>query len=101
VILGGMAAPLPTITAEDLWLVHSAALGGKSAITGQSLPPSLSVCPSGVKASHYAMALYAAIATGAEEPPVPPGLSAEQAESVAAKVRAMVGQGDAAPAVAG
>lgn len=93
-----MAAPLPqpTLTAEDLWLVHRAALGGKSAITGQALPPSLSVCPAGVKASHYAMALYAAIATGNEEPPVPLGLPADQAESVAAKVRAMVERGDAA-----
>lgn len=95
--------PLPklALTAESLWLVHSLALGGKSAITGALLPPVLSACPPAVQGSHYAMALYAAIAAGSEEPDAPPGLPVERAEVIAQQVRAMVERGGAAPGAEG
>ena len=48
------------LTADFLWHIHRAALGGKSSVTGAALPADLAGCPPGARAAHYAMALAAA-----------------------------------------
>lgn len=75
------------LTPETLWKIHSAALGGKSAITGAALPDVLSACPPAVQGSHYAMAVGAAMIHGAELPAIPPGLSDGEAH----RIRRLVG----------
>ena len=70
------------ITAEFLWRQHRAALGGRSAITGAELPQTLAECAPGVQASHWGMAVAVALALGHDEPPLPPGVTAEEAARV-------------------
>lgn len=81
-----------TITAETLWLVHHASLGGRSSVSGAPLPATLSACPDGAQAAHWGMALYVAHRMGLEEPPVPPGVSREKADEVRQAVMVLVSQ---------
>ncbi len=79
-----VSAPL---TADFFWLVHRAALGGRSSVTGAELPASLDACPPGARAAHYAMALAAARhADPAACIPVPAGVSPVEVERVVAEV---------------
>lgn len=71
-----------TITGEFLWRQHRAILGGKSAITGAALPETLGECVPAVRASHWGMALAVCLELGLEEPPVPDGVTAEDATRV-------------------
>lgn len=71
------------LTADFLWHIHRAALGGRSSVTGAELPATLDVCPPGARAAHYAMALAAARHIDpAATIPVPAGVSPEEAERV-------------------
>jgi hypothetical protein len=81
----------PLLTADFLWHIHRAALGGKSSVSGAELPRTLDGAPSGARAAHYAMAL--AVADMMSDPshtirvPVPAGVSPEEAERVECVVR--------------
>ena len=70
------------ITAEFLWRQHRAALGGKSSVSGATLPETLAECPPGAQAAHWGMAVAACRLLGHEEPPIPAAVSAEDAERV-------------------
>jgi hypothetical protein len=80
------------LTADFLWIVHRAALGGKSSVTGAELPASLDGCPPGARAAHYAMALAAArhVDPGAAIP-VPAGVTPEEAERIERVVAEIIG----------
>jgi hypothetical protein len=68
------------ITANLLWTIHRAALGGKSSVTGAELPRYLDECPPGARAAHYAMALAAAWHVDPTATvPVPTGVSPDDA----------------------
>lgn len=87
------------ITAANLWLIHSIALGGKSAVTGADLPATINDCLEGVQASHYAMACAVATAYGDPDVvPVPPKVSEERARSLREQAqrqgRSIAGLGD-------
>lgn len=63
------------ITANELWRIHHAALGGVSAATGAKLPEWLeNVEFSAVKLAHWAMALVMARRAGLGDPLPPSGL---------------------------
>lgn len=80
------------LTADFLWHVHRAALGGRSSVTGAELPASLDACPPGARAAHYAMALAAARHVDpAAAIPVPAGVSPEEAERVERVVMQSIG----------
>lgn len=70
------------ITAEFLWRQHHASLGGRSSVSGAVLPDTLAECPPGAQAAHWGMALAVSLHLGHEEPPLPPGVTAEEAERV-------------------
>jgi hypothetical protein len=68
------------LTADFLWVVHRAALGGKSSVTGAELPQTLAAAPPGARAAHYAMALAAAWHVDpTAKIPVPAGVSPDDA----------------------
>jgi hypothetical protein len=80
------------LTADFLWSVHRAALGGRSSATGAELPQTLAGAPSGARAAHYAMALAAARHVDpAAKVPVPEGVSPEDAERVERVVSEILG----------
>lgn len=84
-----ISAPL---TADFLWHVHRAALGGRSSVTGAELPESLDACPPGARAAHYAMALAAARhADPTAAIPVPAGVSPEEAARIGILVDQILG----------
>lgn len=70
------------VTAEFLWRQHRAALGGRSSVSGAELPKTLAECPPGARAAHWGMALAVSILLGHEEPPLPEGVTPEEAERV-------------------
>jgi hypothetical protein len=71
------------LTADFLWHIHRAALGGKSSVTGAPLPETLADVPPGARLAHYAMALAAARhAEPGASVPVPAHLSPEEVERV-------------------
>ncbi len=71
------------ITAELLWHIHRTALGGVSGATGAPLPEQLEdVKFIAVKQSHYGMALVIARSTGAEDPPLPQGMTEAERDEV-------------------
>ena len=70
------------VTAEFLWRQHRAALAGRSSVSGAPLPETLAECPPGAQAAHWGMALSVCILLGHEEPPLPPGVTPEEAERV-------------------
>jgi hypothetical protein len=71
------------ITAELLWLVHRAVLGGVSAATGDPLPPTLAENKiHAVKLSHYGMALVAARLAGQRMLPLPDGVTMAEAQMI-------------------
>ena len=75
-----------TITADFLWMKHRAALGGRSAISGAELPPTLTDCKPEVQASHYGIAVAIAAELDLDLPPVPPGVSEELATTMRQRV---------------
>lgn len=87
-----MPEPILPISPETLWLIHRAALGGKSAITGAELPATLADCPKAVQAAHYAMALGASTrsAGGLCSPPASGVLSEEEIEEIGKRVNLVV-----------
>ena len=91
---GGPVDPDKTsiLTPAEVWLVHRAALGGFSAITGDPLPETLADCKVGVQEAHYAIAVGAALRAGiaAAEVPLPPLVTAERAEKLAGVARLIV-----------
>ncbi len=70
------------ITAEFLWRQHCAALEGRSSVSGAPLPETLAECPPGARAAHWGMAAAVARLLGHDEPPLPEGMTAEEAERV-------------------
>lgn len=80
------------LTADYLWHVHRAALGGRSSVTGAELPTTLADCPPGARAAHFAMALAAARwANPGADLPVPEGVTPEEAERVRQLVADLLG----------
>lgn len=80
------------LTADYLWHVHRAALGGRSSVTGAELPQTLANCPPGARAAHFAMALAAARwANPDADLPVPDGVTPEEAERVRQLVADLLG----------
>ena len=80
------------LTADFLWYVHRAALGGKSSVTGAELPQTLSSCPPGARAAHFAMALAAARwANPDADLPVPEGVTPDEADRVRQLVTDLLG----------
>jgi hypothetical protein len=80
-----------TITADFLWTIHRACLGGKSSATGAPLPETLAGAPPGARSAHYAMALAAARVTdpgACVEPPA--DITPEEDERVRRLVDEMV-----------
>jgi hypothetical protein len=60
-----LTAPPGVPSADELWQVHRAALGGVSSASGQPLPDRLADAPDGARKAHYAMARYVAQRFGA------------------------------------
>lgn len=80
------------LTADFLWTIHRAALGGRSSVTGAELPASLAETPPGARAAHYAMALAAARHVDpAASIPMPEGVSPEEAVRIAILVDEVIG----------
>jgi hypothetical protein len=80
------------LTADFLWHIHRAALGGKSSVTGAELPASLDGCPPGARAAHYAMALAAAWHVDRSSAvPVPAGVSPDEATQIEMIVAEIIG----------
>lgn len=82
---------MTTITPANLWLVHRAAAGGKSTITGAPLPQTIDDCAEGPQATHYAMAVAIAVARGedAEDVPVPSKVTPDRAAELRANAARM------------
>lgn len=73
------------ITPNALWLMHRAAAGGVSTVTGAPLPATLDDCPPGPQATHYAMACFVATLTGDPEAvSIPSKVTPEDAERLRA-----------------
>lgn len=70
------------VTAEFLWRQHRAVLDGRSSVSGAVLPAALAECPVGAQAAHWGMAAAVCLALGMREPPLPPGVSEEDAARV-------------------
>lgn len=71
------------ITAEILWMIHHAALGGVSGATGAALPERLDhVKFPAVRQSHYGMALVIARSTGGNDPPLPSDMTELERDEV-------------------
>lgn len=83
----GSLAGMP-IDADTLWTWHRAALGGRSSVTGATLPETLAGAPPGARLAHWAMAAGVARANGWPEPPIPPGCDPAEV----ARVRAVVAE---------
>lgn len=78
------------ITPANLWLMHRAAAGGRSTVTGAPLPETIDDCPVGPQETHYAMAVFIAVAHGDPEMvPVPPKVSPERAAALKAEAQRM------------
>ena len=84
--LGGPSDPdQSVITPDGLWLVHRAAAGGRSTITGAPLPLTLEACAVGPQETHYAMAVLVAAAHGDERVvPIPSKVTPERAAELRA-----------------
>ncbi len=78
------------ITADFLWTVHRAVLGGKSSITGAPLPATLADCSPGPQGAHYGLALAVAFATNGAMPERPLGVTPEEGERIFRDVSALV-----------
>lgn len=75
------------VTAEKLWLVHRAALGGVSAATGAALPVTLDEVPfPAVKAAHWGMAVVVCRFRLQGDPPLPAGMTAAEAQTILARL---------------
>lgn len=70
------------VTAEFLWEQHRAVLGGRSSISGAPIPEKLADCPPGPQGAHWGMAVAIADLLGLDEPPLPPGVTTEEAERI-------------------
>jgi len=70
------------ITAEILWTIHRAVLGGKSSITGAAIPERLEDCAPGPQAAHYGLALAVAWMRSEPLPAIPSGVTPERAAEV-------------------
>lgn len=75
------------MSAEKVWEIHRAILGGRSSATGAELPQVLAAAPQGAQAAHYGIALACARDAGRSDPAPPPGLPRGDAE----RVREIVG----------
>lgn len=74
--------PKDPITAEEIWKIHRAALGGRSGVTGAQLPLTLAECNSAVKLSHFGIALGIARRHGLPDPLVPQDVTDEQVKEI-------------------
>lgn len=74
------------ITAEGIWQLHRAALGGTSAISGAALPVRLEDCPAGVQAAHWGIALGICQVLALPDPPLPASVTLVDAEHIRARL---------------
>lgn len=78
-----LTAPPGAPSADELWQVHRAALGGVSSASGQPLPQSLAEAPDGARRAHYALARYVAQRLGMAPADAPEHLPEGAADEVA------------------